>query len=256
MIIVVPMAGRGVRFANMGYEIPKWMIRIFGKIILEFSLSSVSNLPNITGYVFVINKDQMRQYDVRRVLDKFIRTEYVIVEVGTTEGQADTVFRARKYLYGQEVCIINCDNIVDSSLAEWCGKHAQVLPCLDLHKIPVNNPNQKSYAKVDRSDMVVKTAEKNPISHLVIAGVFYFRNFLTYVEAYEAMRSDGARVGGEFFIAPMFNYLKDTRRIEVTRFFDLGEPATVEQFILQQQFLPKEFQFLDRLGIDYSKIGR
>lgn len=73
MIVVVPMAGRGLRFANMGYEIPKWMIRIFGKTILELSLSSVSTLPVVSGYVFVINKDQLQQYDVDRVLKKFIR---------------------------------------------------------------------------------------------------------------------------------------------------------------------------------------
>lgn len=143
---------------------------------------------------------------------------------------------------------------MDSPLLEFRGKHAQILPCLDTKRIPIDHPEQKSYAEIDGNGMVTKTAEKQVISDYVIAGMFYFQDFSTYIGAFERMKKDNAKAAGEFFIAPMFNYLTDTRWIEVSRFFDLGEPANVEQFILQQQFLSKEFQFVDRLGIDYTRM--
>ena len=51
--IVIPMAGRGIRFSEAGYTIPKPLIQIQGKTIIERAVESLG----IHGrYIFIVQK--------------------------------------------------------------------------------------------------------------------------------------------------------------------------------------------------------
>ena len=252
MIVIVPMAGRGLRFANQGYEFPKWMIRVFDKTILEISLTSVPE-DFVDGYVFVVNREQVRNYDVQRLLSGFVKKPFKVVEVNDTEGQAETVYLARGELQpNTPVAIINCDNVVHIP-SQWRYLRAAV-PVIDAALFSAEALAQKSFALVDVDNRILKTAEKEQISNDVIAGMFYFKSFADYVFTYEQMVKNNVRVNDELYIAPMFNFMDEAYAIHAISFHDLGTPKAVEQFILQQQFMSKEFNFMDSLGIDYTRM--
>jgi hypothetical protein len=54
-------------------------------------------------------------------------------------------------------------------------------------------------------DQVVAVAEKQPISRHATVGIYYFRRGLDFVQAAERMLLKHASVGGEFYVAPVFN---------------------------------------------------
>ena len=56
MNIVIPMAGLGSRFTNAGYTIPKPLIDIEGKPMIQ---QAVETLGFIGRYIFIIQKDEI-----------------------------------------------------------------------------------------------------------------------------------------------------------------------------------------------------
>ena len=64
MKVVIPMSGMSSRFVAAGYEIPKYLIEIDGKKVIEHI---VGLYPEDSDFVFIIN-DNMRK---KQILLKF-----------------------------------------------------------------------------------------------------------------------------------------------------------------------------------------
>ena len=56
MQIVIPMSGFGERFRAMGYTVPKWMIEIEGKPIIQHV---VELFPGENDFLFICNKEHL-----------------------------------------------------------------------------------------------------------------------------------------------------------------------------------------------------
>ena len=58
MIIIITMAGLGLRFRKAGYNCPKYMIEAKGKTLFEWSMDSLIDYNNHAAkYVFVVRKE-------------------------------------------------------------------------------------------------------------------------------------------------------------------------------------------------------
>ena len=59
--ILIPMAGAGSRFKIKGYEIPKPLIKIDNKLMIELAIETL----NIEGqYIFVVRKYENEEYNI------------------------------------------------------------------------------------------------------------------------------------------------------------------------------------------------
>ena len=55
--ILIPMAGNGQRFLDAGYDLPKFLINIFGKPMIE----NVVNSLGIDGnYIYIVHQNDKR----------------------------------------------------------------------------------------------------------------------------------------------------------------------------------------------------
>ena len=62
MNILIPMAGDGKRFKDIGYNLPKPLIDVAGKPMVQ---RVVENL-NINGqYIFIVRKDHCEKYNIK-----------------------------------------------------------------------------------------------------------------------------------------------------------------------------------------------
>ena len=68
MLLVIPMAGRGSRYANVGYQTPKPLIEVNGKPMLYHAFQSVKNVP-YRKVVFIALREHEEQYGVRKMID-------------------------------------------------------------------------------------------------------------------------------------------------------------------------------------------
>ena len=107
MQIVIPMVGVGSRFAKKGYAVPKPLIEVHGKPMIEYV---VDLFPGESNFVFICNKEHLEKTDLRKVLKK-LKPESVIVEMPDVgSGPAHNFVRAADHVKDDEPIVVNyCD---------------------------------------------------------------------------------------------------------------------------------------------------
>jgi NDP-sugar pyrophosphorylase family protein len=207
MNIVMPMAGRGSRFAEIGIATPKPLIDVFGRPMYAWAMDSLP-LELARRVIFICLDEHLRQ----PALEKDIRNRYgaldpEIVRLDeVTEGQACTVLKARHWIDNDEPLLIyNADTYCRTSLARR-------LPELSAHVDGLlgvfhASGDKWSFARADSAGRVLETAEKSRISDWASTGLYYFRRGHDFVCHAEAMIDAGERVNREFYVAPVYNRL-------------------------------------------------
>jgi dTDP-glucose pyrophosphorylase len=144
-----------------------------------------------------------------------------------TEGPACTVLLAAELIDSDEPLLIaNCDQLVEG---EWAMLGDGVILVFDE---PDRDPRW-SYVHVGADGWVDLVAEKDPISTLATCGIYGFRRGRDFVAAARAMIAADERVGGEFYVAPVYNRLiADGAKIAAHRvdsMIDMGTPEALER---------------------------
>jgi NDP-sugar pyrophosphorylase family protein len=108
MKIIIPMAGSGNRFLEKGYVLPKPLIFVNGKRILEYILESYSNEDEI---IFICNQEHLEKTEMRSILLS-LRSNARIISIPQHKlGPVHTVRMAYEYIDDEEEIIISyCDN--------------------------------------------------------------------------------------------------------------------------------------------------
>ena len=111
--IVIPMAGRGSRFAKAGYVMPKPLIPIHDHPMIEYVIRSVTpDCPH--RFIFLCLKEHMERYDLERRLQSFAPGCIVVPIDQVTEGAACTVLLAERWIDSDDpMMIANSDQYVD-----------------------------------------------------------------------------------------------------------------------------------------------
>ena len=232
--IVVPMGGEGKRFAERGYSFPKPLVEIVGKPMIEVVVQNLTpREPH--EFIFVCRQEHLEAFALNEVL-RLIAPESSIVSMNNpTAGALCSVLLGMEYLQqDEELLVANADQYIDVSIDAFL--HAAREGSWDgyLMTFPATHPKW-SYAKVE-DDQVVAVAEKRPISRNATAGLYYFRSSADFLAAAERMLLKRATVGGEFYVAPVYNeFVLLGKRVGIypiarEQMYSLGTPEDVEIF--------------------------
>lgn len=234
--IVIPMAGLGSRFANVGYEKPKPFIDVDGKPMI------VRVLDNLTypdaNYFLIARKEHLER---EKVLVAQIEKEYNAKFIGIdklTEGTVCTVLYARKYINNElPLLIANSDQIVDMSIADYINDcftrnlDGSILTFKDLELNP-----KWSFARLN-NNLVVQVKEKEAISEFATVGIYLFSKGSEFVDSAIDMIIENDRVNNEFYTCPVYNYLiKNSAKIgiydiEFSNMHGIGTPEDLELYL-------------------------
>lgn len=205
--IVVPMAGRGSRFANAGYKDPKPLIPVGGNPMIQWVIENVRPAqPH--RFVFVCLGEHLQTYQQVPATLRHLCPGCEIVTVDhVTEGAACTVLLARKFIdTGDPLMIANADQFValniDDYLAEMEKQHADGLIMTFWSDHP-----KWSYCRMKPDGAVQEVVEKQVVSNEATVGIYNFRHGYDFVRAADAMIASNLRVNNEFYVAPVFNQL-------------------------------------------------
>ena len=66
--ILIPMSGRGQRFRDAGYELPKPLIDINGKPMIQRVIENIGIKGN---YIFLVLKEHLDKYDLQNQIQIF-----------------------------------------------------------------------------------------------------------------------------------------------------------------------------------------
>ena len=108
MNILIPMAGAGSRFKDVGYQLPKPLIDVNGKPMIQ---RVVENLDINGKYIFVARQEHCEKYNIKALLKKIAPNCEIVTTNGLTEGQACSALLASEHIDSSEpLLIVNSDN--------------------------------------------------------------------------------------------------------------------------------------------------
>lgn len=216
---VICAAGRGERFRQHGMNIPKPLIKINGKSMLERSIDSLERTKNDQLIIITQQTDNLPQ-----AFSHLQNIEWLEIN-GTTKGQLDTFLLARDLIKHDEIVIYNCDTYFTApGLRELIdsGKFSGIIPC------SIQPGLSWSFCQKDEADNVLKVAEKERISDWASVGYYYFqgKETLFHLAEIETQQSSSK----ETYVAPLYNrYLQRGLKVCIARVETFLPFGTIEQ---------------------------
>jgi dTDP-glucose pyrophosphorylase len=234
MNIVMPMAGRGSRFAEIGVTTPKPLIEVRGKPMYAWATEGLP-LELAKRLIFICLAEHLADRALQRDIEsRYARYDPAIIPLDhVTEGQACTVLAARRLINKNEpLLIFNADTYCRTTL----GLTLRSLPpevdgVLDVFRA---EGDRWSFARLDEQRRVLETAEKRRISEWATTGLYYFRRGDDFVNQADDMIAADERSNGEFYVAPIYNRMiaagADIRANPVDQVWVLGTPDDLAHF--------------------------
>jgi NDP-sugar pyrophosphorylase family protein len=218
--IVLPIAGRGSRFANVGFKLPKPLIEIHGIPMIEFVVKNIK--PKCDHkFIFVALEEHLNFLGMRETLNR-IAPGCVIVPVNNvTQGAACTVLLAKEYINNSDqLMIANSDQWVDIDI----NNYLQMINDKSVDGLIMtmtDNDPKWSYIGISKENYVEVVVEKKVISNEATVGIYNFKKGSDFVNSAENMIENKIMVNGEYYVAPVYNSLiSDNFKI---KYFNIGK---------------------------------
>ena len=236
--IVVPMAGRGSRFANAGYTEPKPLIPVGGKPMIQWVIDNVRPRRE-HRFIFICLAEHLTAYpDVPATLRRLCPGCEIVPVDRVTEGAACTVLLARRFIAGDEpLMIANADQFVELPIDDYLAVMDQKQADGLIMTFWADDPKW-SFCRLRPDGSVQEVVEKQVVSNDATVGIYNFRRGSDFVQAADQMIAADLRVNNEFYVAPTYNQLiAEGRRIVVAAtgreragMYGLGVPADLHFF--------------------------
>lgn len=234
--IVIPMAGRGSRFANAGYKLPKPLIDVHGRPMIDYVIKNIAPKTE-HRFIFLCLAEHLERYDLQKHLESQAPGCVIVTVDHVTEGAACTVLLAEPYIDNDDpIMIANSDQYVDIDINEYLAKGTDADGLIMTMK--ADDPKW-SFIKYDESGYVTMVREKEVISDEATVGIYNFAHGRDFVAYAHAMIAQNLRVNNEFYVAPVYNMMiADKKRIAYYDIgsvdhgmYGLGIPADLNRFL-------------------------
>jgi NDP-sugar pyrophosphorylase family protein len=241
--IVIPMAGRGSRFADAGYTSPKPLIPVHGKPMIEVVIDNLR--PRCDHrFIFLCLREHLEKYEIDQYLKQSAINCEIITVDEVTEGAACTVLLAKNLINSdQPLMIANCDQWVAIDINDY-------LDAMDSRQVDglimtmtANDPKW-SFVRLNEFGYVGEVVEKKVVSHEATVGIYNYRKGADFVVAAEIMITKNLRVNNEFYVAPAYNEMIELgKKVDFYNIgedgkgmYGLGTPEDLNIFLLENNF--------------------
>ncbi len=234
--IVIPMAGRGSRFAKAGYEFPKPLIDVNGRPMIEVVTKNIT--PECEHrFVYICQKEHLEKYALAKRLEKIAPGCAIVTVDHITEGAACTVLLAEKYIDNDyPMMIANSDQFVDTDINDYLSAMGDNDGL--IMTMPADDPKW-SFIKYDESGYITMVREKEVISNEATVGIYNYAKGTDFVKYAKQMIKKNIRVNNEFYVAPIYNeMIEDGKKIVFKdvgeKMHGLGTPEDLEMFLKER----------------------
>lgn len=202
--ILMPMAGRGSRFADAGFKLPKPLIPVCGVPMVRLVIENIRPAqPH--RFIFLCLDEHLDHHALGDRLGEWAPGCLIVRVAQVTQGAACTALLAKAHIDTPDpLMIANCDQWVDIDINDY-------LASLDKNKLDglimtmwADHPKW-SYVRFDAAGNVIEVVEKQVVSNEATVGIYNYRRGSDFVWAAERMIERGFRVNNEFYVAPAYN---------------------------------------------------
>lgn len=202
------MAGVSRRFKDAGYSLPKFMLDAHGHSLFEHAVNSFQRYFDEEHFVFVHQDSPAISTFLNDKLEELgIRRATTVALPKPTRGQAETVAAGLDYVHAeghQPLTIFNID-----TFRPGFAHDVDALRADGYLETFIGDGENWSFVKADANGRVTETTEKRRISPYCCTGLYHFSQARLFMEAFdvESRRGTQELVGGELYVAPLYNRL-------------------------------------------------
>jgi glucose-1-phosphate thymidylyltransferase len=222
--VIVPLAGKGTRLLPLTNRVPKPLVRVAGRPVMDYVMDSVRGLDVdelivITGHL-------------RDVVEKYIVTHYDVparfVEQKTLDGTAGAINLARPYV-DRPVLIIFVDTLFEADLSIIKSTPADGI----IWAKEVEDYQRFGVIVIDARGYMTRIVEKpsTPVSRLANIGLQYVADWKSLFEGIAHVMTQPPGKGGEYYLTDAFQYMVDHGKrlftASVAGWYDCGKVDTL-----------------------------
>ena len=241
MHIIIPMSGMGNRFIEAGYSIPKPLITVEGKPIIEH----VINLfPGESKFTFICNSLHLRETNMRVILSEICPSGNILEIPNHKKGPVFAISQIYEWIDDDEEVIVNyCDfgtfwnyndflnhtrnRNADGAIPAYKGFHPHML-------------GSTNYAFIkDHKQWLLEIKEKEPFTdnrmqEYASNGTYYFKKGKFIKKYFNVLLNSNLHVNGEYYVSLIYNLLiKESLKVsiyEIQHMLQWGTPDDLEEF--------------------------
>lgn len=225
MKVIIPVAGKGTRLRPHTYVLPKPLIRVAGKPIIDYIIEQFINV-DFSEVIFIIGYlgEQIKNYMLENYSFpmKFVKQSSFI-------GLGHAIYQSKEeFTKNEPVLIVLGDIIFKTDIEKVVSSTENQIGVMhpdDPRKFGVVITDNKGYVK----NMIEKP--ENPPSNLAISGIYYFPESDTLFNSLEYIIDNNIRTKGEFQLTDAMHYmLKNGEKFKVfhvDEWYDCGEKETL-----------------------------
>ena len=233
--VLIPMAGEGKRMKEAGWEMPKPMIPIANKTMIQ---TVVENIGIDAFYTFIVKKEDIKTYKIDEHIKSLGINSRILVQEKfndlDTIGAAVTTLLAKEYINDDSPLLVaNSDQymIWDKSIV-YDIINSGVEGCIFSFK---DIDPKWSFSKLNKEGFVSAVSEKNPISDNASCGVYFWKKGSDYIKYAEQMIQKDIKTNNEFYVCPVYNEaIEDGKVISISmveKMYGLGTPEDLNLFL-------------------------
>ena len=250
-ITLIPLAGRGSRFAKVGYKDPKPLIEVSSKPMI---IQAANSLPNSQNHIFVTLQEHLDNYPLEKTLkDEYQDAKIVAIEE-VTQGQAITCSLGLKDADTDASLLVAA---TDNGMIYNHDRYQELIKDENVdaiiftfrhHISSKNNPQMSGWVKTNPKNNATGVSVKVPISDTpyedhAIVGTFWFKKMEYFNKALENLLVKDIKVNGEYYVDSLMGELIElglsVKVFEVDDYICWGTPDDYETFVYWQSFFHK-----------------
>ena len=250
-ISLIPLAGKGFRFATLGYEKPKPLLEVSGKPMV---IQAANSLPKSEKLIFVALKEHLKNCLLIKVLkDEFINPKIISLN-NVTQGQAITCSLGLK---DEDINSSLLISAADNGIVYDQKKYQKLIEDENVdaiiftfrnHASSKNNPQMYGWVKTDHKNNAISVSVKVPISKKIhkdhaIVGTFWFKKVNFFNQGLKYLIKKKIKINNEYYVDSLMGELIDlglnVKVFEVDNYLCWGTPNDYEKFIYWQSFFHK-----------------
>jgi glucose-1-phosphate thymidylyltransferase len=225
MKVIIPLAGKGTRLRPHTLTVPKPMLRVAGKPVMDYVLDDVRKLGDVDEVIYITGH-------LKEAVEMHARSAYPdmkasFIEQQVQDGTAGAVGLARSRV-DQPVLIIFVDTIFDADLSVIKTSTDDGI----LWTKVVEDWHRYGVIVQDENGHMTKIVEKpsTPISKCANIGLQYIRNWKLLFEGIDHVMAK-PKNKGEWYLTDAFQYMVEKgaklKVAEAAGWYDAGQVDTI-----------------------------
>lgn len=238
MNIIFSLCGKGQRFADVGFTIPKYLIAYNGAPMLYHSVETLGLIGKIH---FIVKKSHLHE---NKTLERFLLSlgSEIIAIDGDTRGAAESILFAEDFIQDKSLPLISANG---DQFMDWDSELFERQIKSDTNTSYIVTFKSKSegcsYAKTNENGLVTEVREKKLISDDATVGIYHWAKSEYFFNDAKKMMEEGIKDNNEYYVAPVYNNTlqhSDVKLYQLQKgeFSPIGTPDEYYTFTAKNKF--------------------